>query len=383
MIESQAMAAKVQPPFKLPPPPLEILPVTQVMAHEYMAWFVNRRAFARQSDKPGANGKHYYYRPKIREHENWAYNKARQVSGKKHPDHDLIMQFYEERIHDLALPSEFAALDLNETCKHLSGLQTINLFAINPVTQCCKWLAIDADYKDGYTDLQKLKYELKENDIPVEAVVEESRRGGHLWIFCAEPVPAKAGRILIYHIAMRLAVPIKGYQNQPDGIEIFPRQDSLDEGQLGNALRAPLGIHRASQKRYWFEGAAHTLETQFDLLRKVKRLTNEELRLATLGLEMPEDFVSTPSIAQQILKPSNWYAGHGFDIMKYWTPRRKDRRNYWGQCPSCALHGGDRGRDNFAVKIDDTRKYKCWAGCTKEMIRAAVGAPPPKPGEYN
>ena len=49
------------------------------MAQRYFALFVNRLAYTLQSHKPGANGKHYYYRPKrdrrispqtIREHLN-------------------------------------------------------------------------------------------------------------------------------------------------------------------------------------------------------------------------------------------------------------------------------------------------------------------------
>ena len=59
----QSVAATAQP-FKLPPPRPEILPVTQEMAREYIALFVNRRAFAQQSNKPGGNGKHYYFRQK-------------------------------------------------------------------------------------------------------------------------------------------------------------------------------------------------------------------------------------------------------------------------------------------------------------------------------
>ena len=49
--------------------------------------------------------------------------------------------------------------------------------------------------------------------------------------------------------------------------------------------------------------------------------------------------------------------------------------NYWARCPSCADHGRDRSGDNLAISVSDPRKYKCWAGCTKEMIRAALGQP--------
>ena len=58
-------------------------------------------------------------------------------------------------------------------------------------------------------------------------------------------------------------------------------------------------------------------------------------------------------------------------------PRRKASGNYYTQCPSCAQAGNDRAGDNLAISISDSRKYKCWAGCTKEMIRAAVGQPIP------
>jgi len=50
-------------------------------------------------------------------------------------------------------------------------------------------------------------------------------------------------------------------------------------------------------------------------------------------------------------------------------------RNYWTQCPSCAQQGRDKSGDNLAISIADPRKYKCWAGCTREMIRMAVGRP--------
>ena len=54
---------------------------------------------------------------------------------------------------------------------------------------------------------------------------------------------------------------------------------------------------------------------------------------------------------------------------------RKVGRNYVARCPSCADSGHDRSGDNLAILIEDPRFYKCWAGCTKEMIRAALGCP--------
>jgi hypothetical protein len=39
------------------------------------------------------------------------------------------------------------------------GQLTIGLYAINPRTQRCKWVAIDADYNNALEDLLKLQWE--------------------------------------------------------------------------------------------------------------------------------------------------------------------------------------------------------------------------------
>ena len=63
--------------------------------------------------------------------------------------------------------------------QHLEGKITVGLYAINPSTQRCKWVAIDADYKNSMEDLIKLQYHLGQEQ--VHAALEASRRGGHLW----------------------------------------------------------------------------------------------------------------------------------------------------------------------------------------------------------
>ena len=92
--------------------------------------------------------------------------------------------------------------------KHLAGWITVGLYAINPQSQRCKWIAIDADYHDAFFDLGKLKGELELDG--VSAALEMSRRGGHLWIFCERPLLAEQCRVYIYNVALRLGGPIKG-----------------------------------------------------------------------------------------------------------------------------------------------------------------------------
>ena len=112
--------------------------VTTEMAARYFRLFVNRLAYTVQSHRPDSKGKHYYYRPRD----------ARQLTR------DAVRE-------------------------HLNGTITIGIYALNPKTQRSKWVAIDADYENALGDLLKLQWELGRDG--VEAALEKSRRGAHLW----------------------------------------------------------------------------------------------------------------------------------------------------------------------------------------------------------
>ena len=326
---------KPLPPWKPPRPKPELQAATDEQAQEYMSWFVNRRAYTRQKDKPDPeSGKYFFYQ-------------ARNYETK-------------ERL----------ALDTETVRKHLAGQMTIGLYAINPMTQSSKWVAIDGDYADAYRDLRLLRWELQQDG--VQALVEMSRRGAHLWILFEEPLPAKLCRLYVYNLALRIGVPVKGTLKQVDGIEIFPRQDELRAEEFGNAIRAPLGIHRANMHRYWFEDAGSNLKDQMEFLRGVKRLTRKDLETFTHGLSIPRCIAPRPTV--QKVSSRAWNNG-SFQILEHVTVRARRSGNYWSRCPSCAKEGRDRAGDNLAISIGDPRFYKCWAGCTREMIRAAVGQP--------
>src|SRR5437016_9507215 len=113
-----------------------------------------------------------------------------------------------------------------------------------------------------------------------------SKRGGHLWILLATPLLAKECRIYIHDLAVRLGVPVKG-SGLGDGIEVFPRHNAIGDGEFGNAIRGPLGIHRGASRRFWFCGADYTLEAQVGYLNRLRKVTEEELQGFIAGKEMP------------------------------------------------------------------------------------------------
>jgi hypothetical protein len=262
-------------------------------------------------------------------------------------------------------------LDCGAVRMHLNGDMTINLYAINPQTQSAKWVAIDADYDGSLEDLFQLQWELKQDGI--DSALEQSRRGGHLWIFGEKPLLASECRIYIYNLALRLGVPVKG-AGLKEGIEVFPRQDRIEEGAYGNAIRAPLGVHRKSNRRYWFYEADLNPEAQLAYLQDLKRLTADQLTELTQGMELPKAY--QPPAPVPFVPRVSVPGQREFRILDYvQTTGKQDSRNWKAQCPSCAQAGRDRSRNNLGIKISDTRFYVCRAGCTKEDIRAALGQP--------
>src|SRR5215469_3107310 len=219
------------------------------VVEDYRKLFVNRRAYTLQSLRPHpASGRHYYFRP-----------------SRKGTDIPLMLT--DETIR-----------------RHLEGEITIGLYSINPSTQRCKWVAIDADYKRAMEDLLKLQFYLSQDT--VASALEMSKRGGHLWIFLASPLLASECRIYVYDLARRLGVPVKG-AGLADGIEVFSKHDAIAPGEFGNAIRGPLGIHRGADRRFWFYGADYTLEAQIEYLNRLRKVTEDELRKFIAGKNRP------------------------------------------------------------------------------------------------
>ena len=300
---------------------------------DYVHLFVNRRAYTLQSTRPHPEcARHYYYRPKDRK------------------------------------TGQGLSLTLNTIRRHLEGNITIGLYAINPATQCSKWVAIDADYEGSLTDLHMLGFHLRQDG--VESALENSNRGGHLWIFTAEPLPARECRIYVCGLVLRLGIPIK--RGRQEGIEVFPKHDALKPGRYGNAIRGPLGIHRGAGRRFWFDGADEDIERQMRYLNSLPKLTRSQLARLIAGNAIPP-WLIPPKAEPEICRPMG---GSEFRILDHIsTELRTLGQNNVTRCPSCAEEGHDRSGDNLSISVEDPRKYICWAGCTSDMIRAAVGRP--------
>jgi len=190
-------------------------------------------------------------------------------------------------------------------------------------------------------------------------------------------VLARECRLWITGVAQKLAIPVKG-SGTPEGIEIFPKHDELKEGDFGNAIRGPLGIHRAVGARYWFCGADYSLDKQLAYLKRLTKLSEDHLR--SLVGTVSRSAVTPKPVPDQKRERHSLGSRIHFRILDHVEVRRKVGRNWIARCPSCAAAGRDTSKDNLAISVDEPQKYICWAGCTREMIRTALGVPVRKAG---
>jgi hypothetical protein len=121
--------------------------------------------------------------------------------------------------------------------KHLLGHLTLGTYLLDERSSCA-FAVFDADHPGGLEQLAWLSLELAGQGIP--ALLEASRRGGHLWVLLSEPTPAWAVRAWLLPYAL------------PLGLELYPKQDRLPPGGAGSLIRLPLGVHRKTRGWYPF-----------------------------------------------------------------------------------------------------------------------------------
>lgn len=117
---------------------------------------------------------------------------------------------------------------------HLTGSCTIGTYLMDE-QGVCFFAVFDADQENGLWLLADLRCKLASSGIP--SYLEQSRRGGHLWVFLETPTPARALRSWLLPFC-------------PAGVEFYPKQD--EAAGVGSLIRVPLGVHQLSGRRYPF-----------------------------------------------------------------------------------------------------------------------------------
>jgi hypothetical protein len=151
--------------------------------------------------------------------------------------------------------------------RHLKGELTIGLYCTP--NGFSKWLCIDIDNLEK-SAVREVQNHARRFHIPYTTEFS-GKKGYHLWVFFDSLYPNRIARALASVFSFNH--------------EIFPKQDRITPGKLGNLVKAPLGIHQGTGKRCLFLN--HDLnpeQDQYDVLTSFKRINPIQI----MKTEMPE-----------------------------------------------------------------------------------------------
>ena len=180
-------------------------------------------------------------------------------------------------------PADRLHLPLTEEVitRHLSGDLEIGLYPLLDNDRC-HWLAADFDGPTAMLDALAYVKSARANGVIAALEVSRSGTGAHVWVFFTSAVAAAQARQLGTGL-LREAMTMAGRLNLSSYDRLFPSQDLLPAGGIGNLIAAPLqGRRRRSGTTVFLDLA--TLEPQEDpwqYLSSLPRVTPAELtRLA-------------------------------------------------------------------------------------------------------
>jgi hypothetical protein len=266
----------------------------------------------------------------------------------------------------------FQRLDRLALLAHLQGKETLALAARDELGHC-HWVCVDADAPDGLDQLRLVQQAATTQGLP--SLLEQSRRGGHLWLFFALPQPAS----LTTAVVQSVLDPLYAAGQLPRALEVYP--DTTD---LGHAVRMPLGIHRRTGQRYPFLDQAGVLIDLEDLPASMTfalaqpAIRPEQLRAVAAKVGVSSQAMRTPlagSAQPSVSAPSSTISAvirwmdaevNLLDLLEELAPASDMRlagQGYLGWCPfhddQAPDANGDPGTPSFYV-VHNTRYGWSW-----------------------
>lgn len=146
----------------------------------------------------------------------------------------------------------------DDVAEHLAGLASYGSYVIRPGDQSVRYVVFDLDTHDEgaqehlcYCAMRLVQLLVNPEqhqawDLRFRCLLYEAsgNKGTHVWLFLSAPLPAAQVRRWV----TRDFMPAWEEKAKPAGwpIEVYPKQDSVDEGGFGNLVKLPLGKHRVS-----------------------------------------------------------------------------------------------------------------------------------------
>ncbi len=197
--------------------------------------------------------------------------------------------------------SSFVPLTDDVVYKHLSGKITVGVY---PLLQddTCYFLALDFDKKNWKEDVSRLINTCNQVNIPYAIERSRSGNGCHIWFLFDQAIPATLARKLGDFLLEKTIV-----ENKLVGLDsydrMFPTQDCLTLGGLGNLIALPLqGLPRKQGNSVFVDESFEPYKDQWAYLANLRKISIEEVNSLINRTEFFE-FENPSESSRQISNP--------------------------------------------------------------------------------
>lgn len=172
---------------------------------------------------------------------------------------------------------DYLPLTAEVLAAHLTGKMHIGLYPLLD-GDTSWWLAADFDGPDAMIDALMYLKAARALQVPAALEVSRSGVGTHAWVFFTAPVPAETARRLGTGL-LREAMALRGRMKLTSYDRLFPSQDLLPSGGVGNLIAAPLFKPARDEGRTLFvdPGTLDPYRDQWAYLSALGRMSPREV----------------------------------------------------------------------------------------------------------
>lgn len=215
---------------------------------------------------------------------------------------------------------KFQPLNNQAIYDHLSGEKTIGIYPVSR-DNTCWFLAVDFDKRNWQKDVRYFVDSCKTFGLPAYTEISRSGNGCHVWLFFQKPVKAdkarKLGQILLNKTMEKSG---KSTLNSYD--RMFPNQDFVPEGKLGNLIAVPLqGESRKQGYSVFADESLNHYPDQWTFLSEIRKVREKDV---VSIVENNQDFNTVREPAEsveQLPEKVNAFIKDGIHISKKGLPQ--------------------------------------------------------------